>query len=520
MKHILFLLLLVCVYMPETLAQSKGSLTGGLESNSIYYVKDSKLNDISSAYPEDHFGSNNYLKLDYTKGKFSAGIQLEGYLPALQGYDMGIYGDKKALLGVKYISWQDDNFSFRVGDIFEQFGSGMIFRSFEDRTLGINNSIEGVFGSYDYKDYISVKGMYGRPRLYTDYADSWVRGADLSLSISSLANWQRLLLNVEGSYVNRNEKVSEEMPDVAKPIVDMYSVRANLDWNSFNGRVEYVTKSNDVSPVLLGTTAKGHGLLAELGYSNNGFSLLGTYRESKYLSTKLSLAGNGVGNILNYLPALTRQYTYMLANLNPYQSNGEGEKGGQLDVYYSLRNKNDRSKYWNFHANASLFHSDKAITKKSRLLWRDINADVEHQWNKQLKTSFLVSVQEWSPTHGLDNKTYVSNIFVFDGQYKFDRTKSLRAEVQYLYSQDYEKDWIAGLVEFNLAPRWSFSLSDMYNMGSTKVHYYNGSVSYTRKRTRLQLSYGRNRAGFICSGGVCRYTPAYTGANLTLTTSF
>ena len=208
MKQGLFLLLLVGICMPEAAAQSKGHLTGGLESNSIYYVKDSKLKDAGSVYPDDHFGSNNYLKLDYTQGKFSAGIQLEGYLPALQGYDIGVYGDKKALLGVKYISWQDENFGFRAGDIFEQFGSGMIFRSFEDRTLGINNSVEGLFGSYSYQDYITVKGLYGRPRLYTDYADSWVRGADLSISLASIANWQGILLNVEGSYVNRNEELT------------------------------------------------------------------------------------------------------------------------------------------------------------------------------------------------------------------------------------------------------------------------------------------------------------------------
>lgn len=520
MKQLLLLALLAGAFTPELSAQNKGRLTGGLESNSIYYVKDSELNSENSVYPDDHFGSNNYLKLDYTQGKFSAGVQLEGYLPALQGYDIGIYGDKKAYLGMKYVSWKDDNFSFRAGDIFEQFGSGMVFRSFEDRTLGINNSIEGLFGSYNYKDYITVKGLYGRPRLYTDYADSWVRGGDLSLSISNLTGWQNLFLNLEGSYINRHEKVSDEMADLAQPNVDMYSARINADWNGFNARVEYVGKSDDVSPALMGTTEKGHGLLAELGYSSNGFSILGTYRELKYMSTKLSLTGEGVGNILNYLPALTRQYTYMLANLNPYQSNGEGERGGQIDIYYSLRNKNDRSKYWNFHANGSMFYSDKAITEKSRLLWRDLNFDVERQWNKQLKTTFLVSVQEWSPNHGLDKKTYASNIFVLDGQYKFDRKKSLRAEVQYLYSEDYEKDWIAGLIEFNLAPRWSFSVSDMYNLGDTKVHYYNGSVSYTQKNTRLQLSYGRNRAGYVCSGGVCRYTPAYTGANLTLTTSF
>lgn len=154
------------------------------------------------------------------------------------------------------------------------------------------------------------------------------------------------------------------------------------------------------------------------------------------------------------------------------------------------------------------------------MLWRDINADVEHRWNKQWKTAVLVSVQEWSPTHGMDDKTYASNIFVVDNTYKFNSKMALRAELQYLYSTDYEKDWMAALLEFSMAPRWSVSVSDMYNHGTTKVHYYTASVSYTRKNTRVQLSYGRNRAGYVCSGGVCRYTPAYTGANLVVTSSF
>ena len=120
----------------------------------------------------------------------------------------------------------------------------------------------------------------------------------------------------------------------------------------------------------------------------------------------------------------------------------------------------------------------------------------------------------------MTKRTYASNIFVLDMTYKFNRQKSIRAELQYLYSEDYEGDWMAGLVEFNIAPKWSFYLSDMYNNGQTDIHYYNGGFSYTRNRTRVQLSYGRNRAGYLCSGGVCRYTPAYTGVNLMLTSSF
>ena len=106
----------------------------------------------------------------------------------MQGYEIGQQpGAYHFYLSSKYIQWQDHNYSVRVGDIFDQFGSGLIFRSFEDRQLGFNNSIEGVQGIYRFGDYVEVKGMYGRPRLYTDYADSWVRGADLHISLNDIS---------------------------------------------------------------------------------------------------------------------------------------------------------------------------------------------------------------------------------------------------------------------------------------------------------------------------------------------
>ena len=502
----------------------KGTLTGSLETNNIYYVKDNKLDASSAASPDDHFGSNNYLKVDYSKGHFSAGIQLEGYLPALQGYDYAIYGNgKRTLLGTKYIRWEDDNFGFQAGDIFDQYGSGLIFRSYEDRTLGFNNSIEGVGGHYRYKNHVSLKAMYGRPRLYLDYAGSSVRGANVNLSVSDILGWKEMNFSLEGSYVNRYEDLKDN-PDfidrLATSNLDMYAIGGSWGWKGLDARVEYVDKGKDLPSVALAEMVKGKALLAELGYTYNSFSALATYRRLENMNTMLTLTGEGSGNVLNYLPALTRQYTYMLANLNPYQTNAEGESGGQADVYYSFRPASDKSKYWNLHANVSMYYSDKKLTKESRLMWRDINVDVEHRWNKRWKTAALVSVQEWSPSHGMTDVTYASNIFVLDNTYKINRKMALRMELQYLYSSDYEKDWMAALVEFSIAPRWSFSVSDMYNNGSTKIHYYNGSVSYTKKNTRVQLGYGRNRAGYICSGGVCRYSPAYTGANLVLTSSF
>ena len=129
--------------------------------------------------------------------------------------------------------------------------------------------------------------------------------------------------------------------------LDMYSVGGSLNWNGLDARVEYVDKGKDLPTEASASMVKGKAILAELGYAYKSFSVLATYRKLEHMNTMLSLKGKGSGNVLNYLPALTRQYTYMLANLNPYQVNAEGESGGQADIYYSYRPASDRSKYWN-----------------------------------------------------------------------------------------------------------------------------------------------------------------------------
>ena len=501
----------------------EGQISGSLESNSIYYMNDSKIGES----PEDRFGSNNYLKLDYSNGRFSAGVQANAFLPVLQGYE-DLASGHKFYLASKYVQWQDENFELYVGDIFDQLGNGLVFRSFEDRQLGLNNSLEGIRGVYNFRNYVSLKGMYGRPRLYTDYADSWVRAADLSISLADIVGMESALLSLEGSYVNRYQSLSlDPMMDFSQvgltsPNMDMYSGRVNFGWNGLSLRGEYVSKGKDLAAAAQ-QAERGSAILGEVGYNYGNFTFMGTYRQLSNMATRLSLYDAGVANTLNYLPALTRQYTYMLANLNPYQVNTEGEMGGQVDLCYSLRNEDDRYRYWNFHVNYSLFYTlrkEQSVTGNHERLWQDFNFDIERQWGKNLKTIFLYSFQEWNPTHGFKHRTYVSNVFVGDVTYKFDRKKSLRVEAQYLWSHEFERDWVAGLAEFSFAPHWSVFVSDMYNNGTTKKNYYSGGFSYTQNRTRVQLSYGRNRAGYVCSGGVCRFSPAYTGVNLVLTSSF
>ena len=544
MKRLTLIFAVALAAIGTTSAQQvlgNGQVSGSLESSSIYYTPDKKIER-----PEDHFGSNNYIKVDYANGRFSAGIQMNAFLPALVGYEELASG-YKFYLASKYIQWRDKNFEILVGDIFDQFGNGLIFRSFEDRQLGMNNSLEGVRAAYNFGRYVTIKGMYGRPRLYTDYSKTWVRGADLVISIADIIKAPVINFTLEGSYVNRYQSLSqapeymqEEDPSSFNPItgemqtylqsygltpnLNMYSGRLNFGWNGLSIHGEYVHKSKDFTHPSSTSTNPGWAALGEIGYNYKTFSVMGTFRALSNMKTAIDVFSLGTGNTINYLPALTRQYTYMLANLNPYQVSASGELGGQIDLCYSYRSKSNRYRYWNFHANFSTFYSLKKLPymgDKRMLYWRDINVDVERQWNKKWKSTILYSFQ--------DNMDHQAHIFVGDVTHKFNRKMSLRFEVQYLLSGDEksewdglhsEGDWVAGLVEFNLAPHWSFYVQDMYNIGQSKTHYYNGGFSYTHNRTRVQLSYGRNRAGYICSGGVCRFSPAYTGVNLMLTSSF
>ena len=554
----------------EASAQIKageGQVSIAFETNNIYYAKDETLSKLGLMdRPELPFGSHDYLKVDYSLGRFSVGVQVDAFLPALNGYDIQVYqqrlnkeGDKTKFTGffTKYIQWEDQNWGVRLGDIYDQFGNGLIFRAYEDRALAFNNSLAGARAYYNFNNYVNVKVIAGAPRLYDVRLNNWVYGADLSLSISDMVGWQNGMASIEGSYVGRYKSNIEEFDDmgVDSKYLNMVSGRLNFETAGFSLRGEYVTKLNNdlFSPTL--PASKGNVIHVDLGYNYKRFSVSGTFRRQEGMTTPLDLRllGIGGGNVLNYVPLLTRQHTYSLANLNPYRGSSVhtgGEIGGQFDIYYSLRNKKARGKYWNFHANFSMFntidHYNPLIEKdiKGRNVWIDANFDVERQWNKHLKTTFLYSFQRWDEeiNHFDSPLSHYcrSHIFVADVTYKINKKHSLRFEAQYLASNDYEGDWVAATIEYNLAPKFSVYVSDMWNCEKMQdgvygnyymnletyesehhlLHYYQVGASFTHNSLRAQLSYGRNRAGYVCSGGVCRFQPAYTGVNLALTLSF
>ena len=71
----LALALLATLAVSAQVRVGEGQLSGSFESNSIYYQDDSGLGAAGTA-PDDRFGSNNYMKLDYMNGRFSGDSRL------------------------------------------------------------------------------------------------------------------------------------------------------------------------------------------------------------------------------------------------------------------------------------------------------------------------------------------------------------------------------------------------------------------------------------------------------------
>ena len=107
------------------IAVGEGQVSIALESNSSYYAEDKTLESIGKMKTDDRkagdFGTHDYLKVDYNLDQFSAGIQAEGFLPPLYGYDLYKYTQQKgkknlSFLGM-YAQYEAENWGVLIGDI-------------------------------------------------------------------------------------------------------------------------------------------------------------------------------------------------------------------------------------------------------------------------------------------------------------------------------------------------------------------------------------------------------------------
>ena len=178
MKKIFFVLLLSPIII---LGQDNlGQISGDFFINAQTYNEDV---NIGAEKVSEYLLMNGYSNIRFTKGNFSAGLRYESYLNALLDYDSEFQGNS---IAYRYASYSLDNLDVTVGNYYEQFGSGLVFRTYENKGLGVDNAMDGVRIKYNILNSIDIKSFIGTSRTYLEYSDGIIRGIDFETNLGYL----------------------------------------------------------------------------------------------------------------------------------------------------------------------------------------------------------------------------------------------------------------------------------------------------------------------------------------------
>ena len=533
-------------------------VSGGIQHDGLFPTRDvSAVRTASRAEwaKIDHLSNNyldlsvNYLRTDSNAAQFRglrADTRLELNQWPLLGYEPGFAGHGIGRLSVMAdFAWGQ----ISVGDVYGQFGSGMILNLYENRDLGIDNSLRGAkINLMPYKG-INLTLLGGKQRrywnCYHDNAWGWnykqdaALGADLELG---LHEWLRglqqsdLELTVGGSYVSKYEHEDTVLVTMSDGLyrynlprwVGAGEVRANLQGKGWDALVEYAYKANDPTLENGYSYRSGQALLLSLGYSRKGLSVLAQVKRSDNMSLRSSRSVRGLAGRLNLLPVFTPQHTYALAARYPYATQyTTGEWAFQAEVRYTAPRKSKVGGKYGTTFKLSMAHirglreegSWAMNTTADGTYYTDIHAALHKKIHSCWTLNAMLMYQAYNRKviEG-EGELVHAGVVVLDNKIHITDNITLRNELQYLYTRQHKGQWVYVLAELDLWQHWTVSGSWEYNIGyapdETKEHNYTAMLTYSNGAHHVSAGYVKTSSGFNCSGGVCRYEPEQEGVRM------
>jgi hypothetical protein len=490
----------------------------------------------------------------YTNGDFSAGLRFEMYQNPMLGFDAQYKGQG---LANYFVAYNGKKISITAGNFYEQFGSGMILRTYEDRYLGLDNALLGLNLTFRPWDGVTIKALAGKQRIFWSYGEGIVRGIDGEVNLNSIINSMadsKLRITLGAGFVSKyegDESIPSADPEYRLNLplnVGAGSVRMDVGYGNWSLNAEYAHKGQDPWQENGYVYREGSGLLLNLNYSKRGFSAGIQAKRIDNMGFKSVRTQSGEMLFINYLPAITKSHTYAFLTMYPYATQVNGEQGLQGDVMYKIKKGTLLGGEYgtDLHLNGSLSYrldttvvggaGTEGYTVNSGLgehLYTDVSMEVAKKLSKKVKLTATYAYQVFNfSVEGPGHSGLIHNhIAIGDLSWRVSKKHSLRFEAEWMGSDSHYDlatghddrragDWIMGLVEWNIGTHWFISASDQYAYNDGIGNYYNLSVGYTQGATRLQVGYGKQREGLLCIGGVCRMVPASNGLTFSLTTSF
>jgi len=527
MPRKLFVLTVSLLVSSHSFSQT-GNLSGDLQTNVNLFQRDSSIGAFNTPLYDNYFtGIESWLNVNYNIAGFTAGIRIDGYLNSnLIDPNNAFTG---AGIGYYYLEKEVGDLIIRGGYFYEQFGSGIVYRSYEDRGLGIDYANFGISLKYRLGENLLIKGIAGLEKNLFSLYKPTIKGlnAEGNFKISDdiritpgAALLNRTLdqqsMDFVVATINSYDSVDRFVPQYN---VYAYSGYYTITVKDFSWYLEAAGKSHEAIRSADGQLidVPGTVLYTSLAYSIKGLGLTGQFKRTENYVLRTSPNETLLKGVLNYIPPMARQNALRLPARYQPATQYLGELAYEVDgTYTPLKGYTLEVSYSNIRG------------LNNAPFWTELYGQMEVSRNKKFQylvgAQYIFYNQQIYLSEPLPNQTAITPFTELT--YRLTRKTSLRFELQYQHTDEDYGSWTFALAEYNIAPRWSFSISDMYNIdpnpekADEKNHYYNFFAAYTKNANRFSLAYVRQVAGINCTGGVCRYEPAFSGLKFSLTSSF
>lgn len=479
------------------------SIHGNFQIDAQYYNKDTSIG--APIVPQKVL-SNGFGNINYIRGGFSAGLRYESYNPVMQGFDPRYQGSG---VPYKYARYKNTKLDITAGNFYDQFGSGMILRVYEERGLLYDNTMDGFRAIYNPIKGITLKGMIGHQRTFFSLSPGVVRAGDIDVNINELfdartisglhkalagignffhigskkeivdsisgeekPNYKKTLVTIGGSFVSKYQ--SNQSPTLNQPEnVGCGGGRITVNRGGFNIYGEYAYKINDPSYINKYSFKNGQGAYLTTSYAANGFSIMAAGKYIDNMSYRSDRDQTLNAAMINYMPALTKYHTYLMAAYYPYATQPNGEMAAQGEVQYKFKKGSPiGGKYgMEIAGNASVAYGIDSVNiapqndtrqyhyvvksfTPGQKYFHDFNIEINKKFTKKVKGTFLYSNQFYNKSIVQFNNSVQeypnikTNIFVADITYKYKPTSSIRFEGETMQTKQDKGSWGVLMVEW------------------------------------------------------------------------
>lgn len=408
----------------------------------------------------------------------------------------------------RWLQFQSDRFSIRIGHNYPLWGRGLTLALIEDFDQGLDSGIDGVVMNYSL-DRLKIEVIRGRsepdPAGYTQAND--IQGANIELDNG--------FFKISSSILHT---LPENYPDFRTAGA---AVQSQHHFQNF-GTVSLFWEGawqHEVNAI----KNPHRGWFSSISFARKGFSVQLDYKDYQFRLFN--------GNLLPYQspPIALRELISKTMSSHPHYPKFDDEIGWQTEVQY----KPTKRIGLNFYAAQTSAHHGTPIPslKQKDSPFTEYMSEINWKVQKNKNVRFLYALRRetlWSKHFNIPTLWNERNGVLVSYQSTLIRRIAFEMVAEYMFTDDKlrKQSFTDGYYNFTISSPGKGSLAFLLETTNDKNQiggptWFAVEATYPlQKGMQLQFYSGEQRGGIVCSSGRCRPVNPFKGVRIGVETNF